>query len=81
MLKIINKFGEGIGCLLNNAIINADDDLVNGIILGDCVFGKDGAIVGKFFHNIFYTLSGEIAARVQSANNNTLDFLNLSKLK
>lgn len=64
MLGLIDQYGSMTAYLFNNIIVDAKQQVVKGVILGNCVFGIDGKLVGKLLHNIFYTTTGEIAARM-----------------
>ena len=63
MLGLADRIGNITAYLYNNLIIDKDQQVVKGIILGNCVFGVEGKMVGKLVHNILYTDKGEIAAR------------------
>ena len=63
MLTLKDKIGKTIAYLYNNLIIDLHQNVVRGILLGDCVFNVDGKIVGKLVNNYFYNLNGEITAQ------------------
>ena len=62
MIIIADRSKKIKAYLHNNIILVPGTMEVLGVILGSCVFGKDGKIKGKYFHKKFYSNSGEIVA-------------------
>jgi hypothetical protein len=60
MIVITDKSKKIKAYLHNNIILVPGTLEVLGVILGSCVFGKDGKAKGKYFHKKFYSTSGEI---------------------
>lgn len=50
------------GYLYNNIILLPGSFEVIGVILGNCIFGRNGTLKGKFYNHRFYTDKGEIIA-------------------
>lgn len=66
MNALLDKSEKPIAYINNNIIFLAEDQLVAGVILGHCVFGRSGSVVGKLFDQTFYAINGEIITRLQS---------------
>lgn len=64
MNSIVNKDGETIAYLFQNTIIDLNKEKVLGVILGNCIFGKSKAPVGKFFKDKFRKKNGKIVAEL-----------------
>ena len=64
MNSIVNKDGETIAYLYQNAIIDVKKEKVLGVILGNCFFGKSKAPIGKFFNDTFRKKNGKIIAKL-----------------
>ncbi len=63
MHSLYNRSGEVIAYLHQNAIIHPDSFEVLGVVLGNCVFGPQAKLLGKFFHDKVYAFSGELLAK------------------
>ena len=59
MNRITDSHGDIIGYLYNMMILNKEMDAVIGLVMGNCVFGKDKEPVGKLFNDFFWHLNGE----------------------
>ena len=81
MLGLTDRIGNLTAYLYNNLIIEADQQIVAGVILGNCVFGLKGKLVGKLMHNNLYTIKGEIAARRLVKQGQAFIVKNLTDLK
>lgn len=64
MNSIVNKEGETIAYLYQNAIIDLKKEKVLGVILGNCFFGKSKSPLGKFFGDTFRKKNGKIIAKI-----------------
>jgi len=64
MYIILNQAGEKMAYIQNMMILDASQSQVLGILIGDCFFGKENAVVGKIFNDTAYLLNGEIAGKV-----------------
>jgi hypothetical protein len=64
MNSIVNKDGETIAYLYQNAIIDVKKEKVLGVVLGNCIFGKSKAPLGKFFNDKFRKKNGKIVAQL-----------------
>ncbi len=60
MTAILDKSGKTIGYLYQNMILDINQQEVMGLILGNCVFGKQKSPVGKFFNDTFRKKNGKI---------------------
>jgi hypothetical protein len=60
---LVNQTGQPLAFIHNNIILLSENMKVSGILLGNCVFGLSGAVVGKIFDRTLYTVSGEIVAK------------------
>ncbi len=67
MHSLYNRSGELIAYLHQNAIVHPDTFEVLGIVLGNCVFGRQAKMLGKFFHHKVYAVTGELLAREDEA--------------
>lgn len=65
MNALLDKSEKAIAYINNNIIFLPGDHAVAGVVLGDCVFGRSGNVIGKLFDQTLYTTSGEIIARLQ----------------
>lgn len=64
MTTIINKSGETIAYLYQNMILDISREKVIGLLLGNCVFGKQTEPAGKFFNDTFRKKNGKIIAKL-----------------
>ncbi|MCA6449716.1 MAG: hypothetical protein IM584_01500 [Chitinophagaceae bacterium] len=64
MTSIVNKNGETIAYLYQNMILDLTREKVIGLILGNCVFGKQTGPAGKFFNDTFRKKNGKIIAKL-----------------
>jgi hypothetical protein len=46
-------------------ILDAAQENVLGILIGDCFFGKSTKVVGKIFNSTAYLVNGELVGRVE----------------
>lgn len=49
----------------NNIVFSVQDQVVIGILIGDCLYGKSNKMVGKIFNSTVYLLNGQIAGKVE----------------
>ncbi len=63
MNALYNRSGEVIAYLHQNAIMHPDTFEVIGMTLGNCVFDPQAKVIGKFFHDKVYAISGELLAK------------------
>ena len=63
MLGLTDGIGNITSYLYNNLIIDKDQQIVKGVILGDCIYNADGNMVGKIVNDILYNTRGEIVAQ------------------
>jgi hypothetical protein len=74
MTIIADKEKTPIAYLHNNTIVVPGSQEVLGVILGDCVYGKNGILKGKFINNTIYTPDGEVLATLAGiTQDNTID--------
>lgn len=71
MIIIADRSRNTRAYLYHNIILVPGTLEVLGVVLGSCVFGKNGKIKGKFFHNKLYSTSGEILAMEAGPFNDT----------
>ncbi|MES2004988.1 MAG: hypothetical protein V4450_10735 [Bacteroidota bacterium] len=64
MTSIVNKAGETIAYLYQNMILDITREEVIGLILGNCVFGKQTGPAGKFFNDTFRKKNGKIIGKL-----------------
>ena len=65
MNAIIDSHGIVIAHLHNMMILNKEMDTVIGLVIGNCVFGKDKEPVGKLFNDTFWHLNGEKLGKLE----------------
>jgi hypothetical protein len=66
IIKIKNE--EVVAVIQNNIVFTAQDHVVVGILIGDCLYGKSFKMVGKIFNSTVYLLNGSIAGTVEVNN-------------
>lgn len=64
MTSITDKSGKTIAYLYQNMILDTTQQVVIGLLLGNCVFGKQRSPVGKFFNDTFRKKNGKIIAKL-----------------
>ncbi len=64
MTSIVDKSGQTIAYLYQNIILDIKQERVMGLILGNCVFGRQQSPVGKFFNDTFRKKNGKIIAKL-----------------
>jgi hypothetical protein len=64
MISILDKSGNTIAFLYQNMILDTSQQKVIGLLLGNCVFGKQVSPVGKFFNDTFRKKNGKIIAKL-----------------
>lgn len=64
MVSIVDKSGNRIAYLYKNMILDPGREEVIGLVLGNCVFGKQTGPAGKFFNETFRKKNGKIIARL-----------------
>lgn len=65
MYLIQNQNKETTAYIQNMMILDAQQEKVIGILIGDCFFGKkEHKLVGKIFNQTAYLVNGEIAAKL-----------------
>jgi hypothetical protein len=65
MHQLLYKDGTPAAYLVNNTILNIHLTEVIGLVLGNCVFGKNASVVGKLFKQFLRTDTGEKVAALQ----------------
>lgn len=65
MYLIRDRTGKAVAHLIKNIIFNEDRSIVLGIVIGDCIYGKGKKVVGKFFNEKAYLVSGEIIGTIE----------------
>ncbi len=68
MYVVKNQQGEVIVVVRNNIVFSEVDNIVVGILIGDCLYGKSKSMVGKIFNSTVYLLNGELAGKVEANN-------------
>jgi len=63
MITITDKYNRVVAYIHNKIILGIDRRQVIGLILGNCVFGRNATAVGKFLNNTFRTIDGLIAGK------------------
>ena len=69
MYLIQNQNKETVGYIQNMMILDASQEHVIGILIGDCFFGKNKKVVGKIFNKTAYLLNGEIVGKIELDKN------------
>ena len=65
MYLLVNQKNETVAYVQNMMILDATQEHVIGILIGDCFFGKkEHKLVGKIFNQTAYLVNGEIAAKL-----------------
>ncbi len=64
MTSIVDKSGKTVAYLYQNMILDTTQHTVLGLLLGNCVFGRQPSPVGKFFNDIFRKKNGKIIAKL-----------------
>lgn len=65
MYIILNQEGKKIAHINNMIILDATQENVLGILIGDCFFGKSTKVVGKIFNSTAYLVNGEIVGKME----------------
>lgn len=65
MYVIKNKIEVVVAVIQNNIVFSVQDQVVIGILIGDCLYGKSYKMAGKIFNSTVYLLNGQIAGRVE----------------
>ena len=65
MYLIQNQNKETVAYIQNMMILDAAQEQVIGILIGDCFFGKNNKVVGKIFNKTAYLLNGEIVGNIE----------------
>jgi hypothetical protein len=65
MYIIKNKSEVVVAVIQNNIVFSVQDQVVIGILIGDCLYGKSYKMVGKIFNSTVYLLNGQIAGKVE----------------
>lgn len=73
MTTLLDKHGKPSAIVYNNKIITLKTFEVVGVVLGSCVFGQSGNLMGKLFNKTFYTLPGTILGKEQELLNTQLN--------
>ncbi len=64
MYVVSNKMNEVVAVIQNNIVFTAQNHVVVGILIGDCLYGKSYKMVGKIFNSTVYLLNGSIVGMV-----------------
>lgn len=62
MNYLLDNSSSPAAVIFQNTIIHPESLNVYGVILGNCVYGVKGQVIGKFFEHRLYDQSGEIIA-------------------
>ena len=65
MYIINNKSEVVVAVIQNNIVFSVQDQVVIGILIGDCLYGKSYKMAGKIFNSTVYLLNGQIAGKVE----------------
>ena len=65
MYLIQDQNKETVASIQNMMILDATQEHVIGILIGDCFFGKNNKVVGKIFNKTAYLLNGEMVGKVE----------------
>jgi len=60
MVQICNQSGKPEAYLVKNIIVNLNNFDAIGVVLGNCIFNKQGMFVGKTRRKLMYNQEGEI---------------------
>lgn len=69
MYLIQNQKNETVAYIQNMMILDAQQEKVIGILIGDCFFGKNKKVAGKIFNKTAYLLNGEIVGKIEVNKN------------
>ncbi|MEI7588003.1 MAG: hypothetical protein WCJ68_00820 [Chitinophagia bacterium] len=69
MYLIQDQNKETVAYIQNMMILDATQEHVIGILIGDCFFGKNNKVVGKIFNKTAYLLNGEIVGKIELNKN------------
>jgi hypothetical protein len=75
MVQICNQAGKPTAYLIKNIIVNLTNFDAIGVVLGNCIFNKEGLFVGKTRRHCIYNGEGEIMGTML-LNEQELDSLN-----
>lgn len=64
MTSIVDKSGKTVAYLYQNMVLDITQLKVLGLLLGNCVFGKQVSPVGKYFNDTFRKKNGKIIAKL-----------------
>ncbi|MFT4024295.1 MAG: hypothetical protein QM664_10985 [Flavihumibacter sp.] len=62
-MTLLNGNDPSSIAFIHNNILALLDGTVMGVLLGNCVFGKDGGVKAKFFQHTLFDLQGNTLAR------------------
>ncbi len=62
-MTLLNGNDPSSIAFIHNNILALIDGTVMGVLLGNCVFGKDGGVKAKFFQHTLFDLQGKVLAR------------------
>lgn len=79
MLQICNQAGMAEAYVVKNIIVNKENSNAIGVVLGNCVFNKQGSFIGKTMKHFIYNKQGEIVGKL-SLNSLDQDATNSSKI-
>lgn len=69
MYVLLNQAKETIAYLETNMILDAQQMELTGVLLGNCVFDRQGVLKGKIFGGIVYNPKGDQLAVAKVADN------------
>lgn len=64
MVQICNQSGKPEAYLVKNIIVNLTNFDAIGVVLGNCIFNKQGMFVGKTRRHFIYNQEGEIVGNM-----------------
>jgi hypothetical protein len=59
MYVLFNQSKEAVAYIETNMIVDANSPELVGVLLGNCLFDRQGKLTGKFFGGVVYNLKGE----------------------
>jgi hypothetical protein len=68
MYIIKSKNEDVVAVIQNNIVFSVEQQVVVGILIGDCLYGKSFKMIGKIFNSTVYLLNGSIAGIVEVSN-------------
>lgn len=68
MIHLTDNHQSVVALIYNNILLLPGGEVI-GVLLGNCVFGIDGQVKGRYFKHTLFTLEGKVLARHGESHN------------